>query len=82
MNKVASFLFISIFFSALPSFAENTDEFQIPLDDHWDWQMRENPVWASRIGDRRWNDQWTDNSLAAIEQRHEKTQLFLQFTAY
>ncbi len=78
MNKVAGFLFISIFFSILPSFAENTDEFQILLDDHWDWQMRENPIWASRIGDRRWNDQWTDNSLAAIEQRHEKTQLFLQ----
>ena len=78
MNKVAGFLFISIFFSVLPSFAENTDEFQMLLDDHWDWQMRENPVWASRIGDRRWNDQWTDNSLAAIKQRHEKTQLFLR----
>ena len=77
MNKASGFLFIFLFFT-LPSLAGSGDEFQTLLEEHWDWQMLENPVWASRIGDRRWNDKWTDNSLAAIEQRHSKAQLFLR----
>jgi hypothetical protein len=31
--------------------------------------LSENPVGASMRGDRRWNDQWGDSSIAAIEKR-------------
>jgi uncharacterized protein (DUF885 family) len=37
--------------------------------EHWERGLSENPVMASFRGDRRWNDQWGDNSLAAIERR-------------
>jgi len=39
--------------------------------------MANSPVMASRLGDRRYNDQWSDDSLAAIDERHVETREFL-----
>ena len=35
-------------------------DFQSLLEEAWEWQLAENPVFASRLGDRRKNDQWTE----------------------
>ncbi|MCA1797883.1 MAG: DUF885 domain-containing protein [Xanthomonadaceae bacterium] len=44
------------------------------FDDAWERRLRENPTFASNLGDLRWNDQWGDASLEAIEARHRATE--------
>lgn len=39
------------------------------FDDEWERGLRESPESASFEGDRRFNDRWTDRSLAAILER-------------
>ena len=54
------------------------EDFAALLSEAWEWQLNENPVFASRLGDRRRNDQWQDLSLAAFERRHEDEREFLR----
>jgi uncharacterized protein (DUF885 family) len=35
------------------------------FEQEWEYSMRTSPVWASILGDRRWNDRWADLSLQA-----------------
>ena len=58
--------------------ADATSDFQSLLDEHWEWTLKNSPVMASAMGDRRYNQQWGDNSLAAIEQQHVETRDFLR----
>jgi len=57
--------------------ADAAQEFAELLDDAWEWQLRENPVFASRLGDRRYNDRWTDMSIEAIERRQQEQRQLL-----
>lgn len=44
------------------------------FDTQWQRELKENPVTASLLGDRRYNDQWSDLSLEAIAASHEADQ--------
>jgi len=65
---------------ALSSLArsEPAQDFSALLDEAWEWQLAENPMFASHLGDRRYNDQWSDQSIEAIEHRQQKTREFLR----
>jgi uncharacterized protein (DUF885 family) len=39
------------------------------FDREWEWELTQDPLWASYLGDRRWNDQWPDVSLQALDSR-------------
>lgn len=48
------------------------------FEAEWEYTLREDPVRASSLGDRRYNDRWPDVSLAAIERRHAHKQEVLR----
>jgi uncharacterized protein (DUF885 family) len=39
------------------------------FDEEWEHDLRDQPTWASGIGDRRYDDRWPDTSLASYAQR-------------
>jgi len=52
------------------------------LDAQWQDALKQSPEFATILGDYRYNDRWTDNSLTAIVRRQEESQAWLaRFTA-
>ncbi len=47
------------------------------LSRHWDWSLREGPVWATKYGDHRFDDRLDDNSASHLEARRRVTHAFL-----
>ncbi|HTP68098.1 MAG TPA: DUF885 domain-containing protein [Dongiaceae bacterium] len=48
------------------------------LTEQWEYTMRTSPVFASMLGDKRWNDKLEDVSQAAIDKDIEATEAFLR----
>ncbi len=48
------------------------------LDQQWQYTLRESPELATIIGDYRYNDKWSDPSLAHVEQQRNDTAAFLK----
>ncbi len=63
---------------AFPAYASPAEDFAALLDEAWQWRLAENPVFASFLGDRRYDDQWGDRSLDAIKRRHAERSAFLR----
>ena len=68
----------TLILGAQVAIAGPAEDFSALLDEVWEWQLAENPVFASELGDRRYNDRWVDISLDSIERRQEETRAFLQ----
>ncbi|HEY4739582.1 MAG TPA: hypothetical protein VIH76_03200, partial [Candidatus Acidoferrales bacterium] len=47
------------------------------LAEQWEYRLRASPIFASTIGDKRWNDQLDDRSQEAIDKNLQETQKFL-----
>ncbi len=81
LNRLSFFVFALVFFSAFAAvFAQNnsnpneaTKQLYALFDAEWELGLKENPTFASFLGDKRYNDRWTDASLAAIERRRQHT---------
>ena len=61
-----------------PAHGAAGDDFAALLDEAWEWRLASYPMFASQLGDKRYNDRWADMSLAAIDQRHADVRAFLQ----
>ncbi len=61
-------------------FGDATDDFNALLDEAWEWKLENSPMFASQLGDRRYNDRWQDQSIGAIETRRAETREFLKRT--
>src|SRR5215813_858853 len=66
-------IFLVIALIALPSISsaadnDSTRALHSLFDREWEYEMSHNPIAASTLGDRRWNDQWPNDSLAAKEE--------------
>lgn len=78
MTRLKIALVTLVLLASGPAFAEAEADFKALLDDHWEWTLSNNPMLASSLGDRRFNSQWQDQSLAAHERRHGEAREFLQ----
>jgi uncharacterized protein (DUF885 family) len=47
------------------------------FDQDWEYQMAHDPVAASELGDRRWNDQWENLSLNSLHERFQQAREML-----
>jgi uncharacterized protein (DUF885 family) len=67
--------------SALPQSSPTLDSRRKALNDllaeQWEYTLRTNPIWASILGDKRWNDKLDDCSQEAIDKKLQETQKFL-----
>ncbi len=57
--------------------AARQQQFKQLLADEWEFEMRESPETATQIGDLRYNDRWSDISLAHVRQQEEVVQDWL-----
>ena len=48
------------------------------LDEQWQYTLRESPEFATTIGDLRYNDKFSDYSLAHIERQRRDAETFLK----
>jgi uncharacterized protein (DUF885 family) len=49
--------------------AEPATELRAIFEREWEWELSQDPLSASYLGDRRWNDRWPDVSLEAMAAR-------------
>ncbi len=48
------------------------------FDEHWEYRLEANPLFATNQGVHRYNDRLADPSLAALQERYEKNLAFLE----
>jgi len=47
------------------------------LAEQWQWNLKEAPEFATILGDYRYNDKWTDPTIAHVQQQKKDTAAFL-----
>jgi prolyl oligopeptidase len=60
------------------AYADVSADFAALIDEVWEWRLAQDPIEASRQGDRRYNTQWRDESVSAYEDRNLAQREFLR----
>lgn len=69
MNRFALLLVLMLPAFSAAAKPPATEQLHQLFDEDWERGLRENPEYATFLGDARYNDRWTDWSLPAIEAR-------------
>jgi uncharacterized protein (DUF885 family) len=75
MRKIVIALLLA---GSAPAAAAPADDFRRLIEDHWSWSMRENPVYATMIGVRDYDEELGDISLAAADRRTREAEGLLK----
>ena len=72
MKSPAWFLWLLTLLIAMPLIAASEtaakkDQLKQLFADEWEYELRESPELATSIGDYRYNDRWSDSSLAHVQ---------------
>jgi len=74
---IGCFSFLLSFIAAQAA-DNSTQQLHSLFNRDWEYQMQHDPVSASELGDRRWNDQWPDVSLNSLREQFQHGRQELQ----
>jgi uncharacterized protein (DUF885 family) len=60
-----------------PALATPAEDFQRLMAEHWQWVLRNSPIYATRLGVRDYDDEVGDISLAAADRQAREAQAYL-----
>jgi uncharacterized protein (DUF885 family) len=72
-------LFYAVFMTAAPTDAETRhQQLNALIAELWEWNLQQNPIYASILGDKRYNDQLGSSSEKTILEQQAKAKEFLK----
>src|SRR5436190_63477 len=82
-NVISIFVALAAMLWSFPVFAaaaiptDQPSQLKQLLAAEWEYELRESPELATSIGDYRYNDRWSDSSLAHVQQQRRDLQQWL-----
>ena len=73
MHRYLLLLILFLFTSCISS----EDRLQNVFDDHWEYSLQANPLFATNQGDHRFNDRLPESDLSSLDQRNRQNREFL-----
>ncbi len=64
--------------SATPVVAGASEDFHQFLEEHWEWKLEANPLEATYLGDKRYNDRWPDLRPETLQDEQQQLRKFLK----
>ena len=74
LKRIAAALLLA---AASPALATAPDDLKRVMDDHWAWFLKSNPVYATSLGTRDYDDRIGDISLAEADRQAAQANTFL-----
>ena len=69
--KLLLLVFLLLFAFSTVFAQDATKNLYALFDSEWQWSLENNPTFASYLGDKRYNNRWSDQSLDAIKLRNQ-----------
>jgi prolyl oligopeptidase len=69
MQALQKLVLLVALYGPIAALAAGDDDLNAVIDAAWESQLANDPIFASQLGDRRYNDRWADRSIEAIAAR-------------